>query len=147
MNPPEHHTQFYAPTRYSVIEAFVRRFVTDMVGEGDILIQVVDWSPFTPAQEYLVGRLWSPEAAGSCPSDGSACHLNSNETAAATALFSLTSCFGFQSYLYGTRDQVVLFNWESEIWDTWTSSFSKAKDILQLIEQFQFEFVPGDSDE
>jgi hypothetical protein len=147
MNPPEHHAQFYAPTKYSTIEAFVRGFVAEIIGEGDILLQIVDWSPFTPAEEYLIGRLWNPREAGSCPSDGSACQFNSNETAAATALFSLTSCFGFKSYLYGARDQIVLFNWESEIWDTWTSSSSKAKEILQLIVQFKFEFVPEDSDE
>jgi hypothetical protein len=142
MNPPEHHTQFYAPREYGETESFVRQFLEEIVVEGDVLIQLADSMPFTPAGEYFMGHLWKLEDGETCPSDGSGCVLHSDEFGAATGLFSLTSCLHWQAYLYGARDQIVLFNWEGAIWDTWTSSASKAQEILKLVEEYEFKFVP-----
>ena len=142
MNPPEHHSQFYAPVKYSVIEAFVRIFTEEIIVDGEMLLQVADCSPFTPAEEYLMGCLWKFQAGESFPSAGSACLLGSDEKAAATGLFSITSCFRWKAYLYGPRDQIVLFNWEGDIWDTWTSSAKKAAEIARLVEGFEFKIVP-----
>jgi hypothetical protein len=60
------------------------------------------------------------------------CLFAFEEKSKAIGLFSLFTSFRWQSYLYGEPDQTVLFNWEGDILDTWTSAGFRHKAIDEL---------------
>ena len=137
VDPPDHHLQFYAPHKYSVIEAFVRVFMENFTAGEEVLLQITDYFPFVGAERYVIERLWSPDGKVYNLDDKPGCVLDKCETETAVALFALTSCFGWKCYLYGNRDQVILFNWEGDVWDVWTASEYKMLAIRELVDSFQ----------
>jgi len=141
-SPPEFAVQFYAPQKYSAIECFVRCFLREVAGDGEVLIVVTDSEPSEESQRYIHetirlttgGKRSVQEAPG---------YLFSNlEAERAVALFSLMSCF-MKCYLYGSQHQVTLYSWEGEIFDMWTCSEDRLK---PLAKNFELEEIkePGE---
>lgn len=139
VDPPDYHLQFYAPHKFSVIGAFVRVFMENLTAGEEVLIQITDSDSFSlhGAERHVMERFWSPNGRFCNLDDKPGCVLDQSEIETAVTLFALTSCFGWKCYLYGNRDQVILFNWEGDVWDVWTASEYKMLAVRELVSEFQ----------
>ena len=135
------HVQFYSPSEYSRIESFVTTFLTEIVLDGDLLFQVVDWYPFEDCKQFTTAALWQAFGEMRQMGEVTGCLIPSQHWARAIALFSIMTGFRWQCYLYGSRDQTILYNREGDILDAWTSSSEKMDSIHSLIQRYKFSLV------
>lgn len=140
-NAPRFRLQFHAPEKYGTIECFVRCFLSEAVAGGDILMVVVDSEPSEDSQRYIheAMRFFHGEKRSVEVAPGYL--VGVEETEKAIALFTLTSCFGWKSYLYGSNEQVVLHNWEGEIFDVWTRSDERKRVVESILKNFKLKEV------
>lgn len=138
------HAQFYAPQHYKAIECFVLAYLNEVATEGDLLVQIFDWYPFDGATKVIFEAVRKDWGELRDPSQAPGNLFCRTEQDKLVALMTLTSAFGWTSYLYSAHDQLVLHNWEGEIFDVWTISRSKLTALDRLLETFQLEDVPHD---
>ena len=139
---PRFHIQFYAPKQHREIEFFVRRFLNEIVIEGDLLFQFIDWSPYDESVAFIIETVWDAIGNTRQIKEAPGCSFPWEERERAIALFSIATSFGWQCYIYSTQHQLILFNWEGEIFDAWTCSPEKLDQIRQLIGHLEFPIVP-----
>jgi len=135
------HAQFDAPTKYSVIESFVRRFLDELGIEGDLLIQFVDSYPIHDHKRYVIESIRKVAGEERPIEEAPGFLLRGEDRELANSLFALMTCFQWQCCLYGVHDQLVLFNWEGEYLDVWTSSELKMKQLKGIVKFFGFKSV------
>lgn len=139
---PSFHAQCYAPEKFGAVECFVRTVFTEVILDGDVLIQISDWYPYENCSEFITNAIRS--ACGEKrPIDATPGHLASeDEREQAIALFTLAVGFRWQCYVYGTREKTVLFNWEGDIFDFWSDSEAKVLHFKRLMQNFHLPEVP-----
>jgi hypothetical protein len=135
------HSQRYSPSAYGTIESFTDQYLSEITPEGDWLLQITVWDVWCDSRGYIIKSLL-PTFDEACAYRQMGSFLfNSAERPKAIAIFSLTSCFMWKSYIYGEFDQSVLYNWEGEIFDFWTTSAIKFKQVDKLFKQFNLRPV------
>lgn len=135
------HSQFEAPTKYSVVEAFVRHFLNELVIEGDVLIQFVDSYPIHDHKRHVIESIRKMAGEDRHIEEAPGFLFCGEDRELANTLFSLMTCFQWQCNLYGDHDQLTMFNWEGEIFDVWTSSELKMKELKAIVQVFDFKPV------
>jgi hypothetical protein len=140
-------TQFYAPREYSKIQAFVRCYLAEIVVDGDVLIVVEDaYSPsdcdpliLKAILEHFEGESYNFEELPTL------CFptfcVSKKDWEKAIALFTLMTCFRWQCFLYGSANQLTLFNWEGDIFDFWTDSKEKKQAMKEMIRAFKLKEI------
>jgi hypothetical protein len=135
------HVQRYAPSAYSTVESLTDQLISSIVPDGELLLQIVEWDSWCDPRAYVIKNLL-PTFDEAIPYRQMGGFLfEMSERAKAIALFSLTSSFGWKSYLYGEFDQVAWYNWEGEIFDFWTSSHAKIQEAESLFNHFKLSPV------
>lgn len=135
--------QFYAPEKYSRIECFVRGFIREVIGSGEMLILIEDAEPSEECQRFVHEAIRKAMGEKRPFHKAPAYLVNWEEAEKAIAIFSLTSCFQWKCYLYGTSDMTTLYNWEGAIFDIWTLSTSRAKKAGQILDWFKLKRIRG----
>ena len=138
---PRIRIQFAAPQNYSAVECFVRCFLQDVVGRGELLFVVHDAEPSEECQRYIHAALRSSDGEGRPAAEAPGRLIHEGEKETGIALFSLMSCFGWKCYLYSERDQITLYNWEGDIFDFWTSSEAPRKALMEILQSFGLEEI------
>jgi len=138
--------QFDAPRHYRHIEAFIRCFLSEVATSDKLLIVLTDSEPAEESQRFVHQCLRICEGEKRPVEVVPGILLSGEEAEKAIALFTLFSSFGWKGYLYSTRDQIVLYNWEGEIFDFWTSSEQKMNELMRIIRNFGLNEVSKDSD-
>ena len=135
------HTQFTAPSEYRRIECFVRQYLTEVVGDGDLLVHLVADYPPSESDMFLIDSFL--KAAGEKRDfwEVPGFLFAVEEKEHAIVPFTLMSCFGWQCNLHANHDQLTLFNWEGAIYDAWTTSAVKMKALQNIIQRFGFKPV------
>ncbi len=136
---PEFCVQFHAPQNYPAKECFVRAFLNAVVCDGDVLVVVTDSEPSEECQRFIHEAVRTSVGENRTVAEAPGYVVLHSQWEQAIALFSLMSCFRWKCYLYGSTDQITLYNWEGEIFDAWTSSESKATEIRRIIRLFELK--------
>jgi len=127
---------FNAPKNYPACECFVRCFVEQVVAGGELLVVVFDSEPSQPCQEFVCQAMRLAVGETRLIREAPGFQTNFEEREKAVALFTLMSCFRWKCFLYGDHDQITLYNWEGEIFDVWTCSEAKQKQVFEIIQNF-----------
>lgn len=131
---PPFRGQFRAPLTYRQVECFVRCMLCDIVFGNEVLIVLMDMAPATRSQEIIYSALRCSFAEQHATADTPGYLLSRENIEYGVALFSISVCFGWKSYLYGRQDQVILYNWEGDILDFWTEAkerYAQAEDVFR----------------
>jgi hypothetical protein len=128
--------QVYAPQTYAAIECFLRCFIQDLATGSHLLLVAIDCEPSEESQRFVHETIRRSTGEQRSVGDAPGYRADDNESEKLVALFSLMSCFGWKCYLYADRDQVVLYNWEGEIFDFWTSSKAKHGAFMEMVKTF-----------
>lgn len=130
------HMMRRAPIAYGSIESFTDQYLNEIVTDGDLLLQIVEWDVWCEPRGFIIKSLL-PTFDETVPYRKMGGFLfKKSEWKNAIAIFSLTTSFMWKSYLYGEFDQAALYNWEGEIFDCWTSSSVKHQAVDRLFLQF-----------
>jgi hypothetical protein len=140
------HAQFYVPAKFAVVECFADRFLEEVVSEGDILFQCVDCFPFEGAHKLAFDAFWKAAGEERSFEETPGCIIPFQEREWASLLFSLAYGFNWQCYLYASRDALMLYNWEGEIFDIWSRNPTKMEQSQELIHSFEFQLVPENAE-
>ena len=135
------HAQRYAPPAYGTIESFTDQYLSEVVPDGELLLQIVEWDVWCDPRAYVIKCLL-PTFDEAVPYRQMGGFLfEKSERAKGVALFSLTMSFMWKSYLYAESDRGALYNWEGEIFDFYTSSVTKLQEMEKLFRQFNLQPV------
>jgi hypothetical protein len=136
---PDFHVQFYPSKNYSGIECFVSCFLDQVVTHGDLLVVISDPGPSQPCQRFVSDAI-RKTCSEDLPIDQAPGYsVKMSEREKALAVFSLTACFGWKCFLYGSHDQITLYNWEGDVFDFWTSSQTTYDQVLGILRNFELE--------
>jgi len=138
---PVFRIQFSAPEKYQAIECFLRCFLNEILLEGEMLIVVTDSEPSEQCQKFINEAVRHSFSEIRLVEEAPGYRAQYQEKEQAIALFSIMTCFGWKCYLYGSHDQIILYNWEGEIFDVWTSSEFKKNEVLRIIRSFELEEI------
>ena len=139
--------QFYAPKTYQGTQCLVDTVLREVFEEGETLI-VIDYAePFDDCDQvimeamakFLEGRHYNYFELP--PNHFPSFKFKKSEWSRAVALFTLLSTFGWNCFLYGSNNQLTLFNWEGEIYDFWTDSEVKRKNMNRIIRTFALKRI------
>jgi hypothetical protein len=119
---PEFRVKSSAPSTYFAIEYFVRAIMREIFTEGELLVEITDRSPSEESRDFVFDSIGSNFTDEFTIERFPGFSLEHNESERAVALFSVVTCFKWKCYLYGSNHQLVLHNWEGDIFDFWTSS-------------------------
>jgi len=139
--PSLFHAQFYPPKKFKGIENFTRNFLDEIVAEGDLLVQFAYWELFDGSTEFTLDSWWKSAAETRQLEEVPGCVMSFKDRDQAIALFSITTCFRWQTYIYSSHHQTILFNWEGDVYDAWTTSARKMKGIQKLIKLFKLKLA------
>lgn len=133
--------QCYAPRNYTAIESFVEVFCDQIITSGDLLCHITDDSPTKPSRNIVLDDIRKNLYETRPLQDAPGLLAERNEMWNIIAIFSLICCFEWKGYLYGCHNQLILYNWEGEIFDIWTNSEIKHNEILDVVKSFQLETI------
>ena len=142
---PEFGNQYYAPRSFREMEALVRCLLDESLMDGEVVIEITDAEPSEPSREIIFNAMWNFLAGAAWRHGARAALFRRNELEHAIAVFALAHSFGWKCYLYGSNDQVTLYNWEGELLDVWTCDAACAKRIEAVFQHFNLSAV-ADSD-
>ncbi len=128
--------QFYSPKSFRGVAAFTQNVLSAICEGGETLLSIADTEQPKSYELRLIERLRSASqesrSIGKAPG-----HLfSSAEEDDAVAMFSLTVAMGWEAYLYMPKTSSVVFNWEGDILDFWTSKRSVFEEVTRLIAVF-----------
>jgi hypothetical protein len=124
------------PTSYSACECFVRCFIEQVVEQGELLVVIKDWQPSQPSQDFIHSAIRLSFEDTRPIDEAPGYSFKYSEREMAVAIFTLTCCFKWKCYLYADHGELVLYNWEGEIFDVWASSKSKRDEIRFMTHNF-----------
>jgi len=132
---------FYAPAKFSALEAFVECVLRDVFCHGEVLLLVHD-TDLERARHLRVIEALRNMANERRPLSKSPGFLFAeDEWEHAVTLFSLNANFYWKCYLWGEREQLTLFNWEGEIFDLWPGNEKGRKTALELLKTFKLKKI------
>lgn len=127
---------------YARMEGFLEVICDQLMSEGDLLIHITDSFSPRESRNYIASAVRQKAGELRSIEDAPGMLVNRSEVDHAVAQFALCCCFGWKSYLYGTRDRMTLYNWEGEIFDFWTDSEQKRDEFRRIMKNFELEEVP-----
>ncbi len=127
--------QFHAPKRFRPIEAFTREFSALAAPHDEVLVSVIDTIAPWNLELRMFNRLRPESAPDLLEAPG---HLFArDEVEDMIAMFSLTVALEWKAYLYIPERHLILYNWEGEIFDFWTTNESASMCVRALLQDFQ----------
>jgi hypothetical protein len=143
---PIYRVQCTAPLNYFAIEYFLKSMMNLGFSEADMLVQPTDWEPTEDCRDFIINAI-RHEIGETRPIEQAPGFLvTPAEREKAVAIVAVTTCFKWKSYLYGSNNQMVLYNWEGEIFDFWTNSEAKNKEFRNLMQSFELADVKDDTE-
>ncbi len=133
------YVQFYQPEDYKKKEAFSRSVLELTKGTGTSLFHVKDWDHYTESQMIAIDAIRAQDGEKRKLIEAPGRILSEGEEEIGALLLSLTSSFGWTSYLHCPGRKVSLLNWEGEIYDFWTESSETMSKMSDLIDRFNLK--------
>ncbi len=134
---PRYYTQFYTPVGHRAMDAFTRDYYTQIIGEGDTLVHVTDWSLYTESDMISVKAIRNYATEEPRPLVDAPGHIICfSDMEIGVSLFGLAGTFEWSAYVYSERNNSILFNWEGEIFDFWTD----CKEVHNKLEAILLRF-------
>jgi len=132
---------FHAPTKFSVLEAFVECILRDIFIQGEVLLMVDDTDRERNGHLRVIKALRKLAGEKRTLDKSPVFLFAKDEWEHAVMLFSLNACFYWKCYVWGDRDQLTLFNWEGEIFDVWAGNEKGRKAVLELLKGFKLKRI------
>ena len=133
------YVQFYQPEDYKKKEALSCSFLELTKGTGSSLFHVKDWDHYTESQMIAIDAIRAQDGEKRKLIEAPGRILSEGEEELGALLLSLTSSFGWTSYLHHPERKISLLNWEGEIYDFWTESAESMSKISDLIDRFNLK--------
>jgi len=138
---PRYRIAFNVTMDYSACDCFLRCFLDQIITRGDVLVVVDDAAPAEPSHDFISQALRSSVGEARAIEEVPGYLLTYEDREKAVALFALMSGFRWKCYLYGSYNQIALYNWEGDIFDAWTDSESILAQIRLQVRTFGLKEV------
>ncbi|MGZ8901009.1 MAG: hypothetical protein ACXW3Z_13015 [Limisphaerales bacterium] len=136
---PKFRLRFYTPEKYSRLQTFAWHFIEEVCGKDEILFSIEDTDLNRTEQDFVFSSLWKNLREKRSFLKTPACVGSVNDAEIMAGFFGLSAAFSWRTYLYGSEDQISLFNWEGEICDIWTASKTKRDLTRKMISSWGFK--------
>ena len=133
--------QFRPPVEHSKIDAFMRNYLDFILPEEEFLIQITDWSIYTPSEMLTIQALRTLHGDSRPLIDSPGHAITTTEREIGIALFGLSVSYKWCACLYLPRGVAALYNWEGEIFDFWTSDEDSLKKLDSLLRFFKLSTI------
>ncbi|RYD77911.1 MAG: hypothetical protein EOP84_14940 [Verrucomicrobiaceae bacterium] len=145
---PLYYRQFYTPTRFRTLQSFVAVYLEQFAKEESCLLDVEEWAWYEPYEMELIAAARISEGEERPLFEASGHLFSPEESDLATALISLTTAYGWSSYLYVQNSGVILYNWEGDIMDFWSDTKDSLSTMDELITRYELRSTdaPGDKE-
>ena len=134
---PVHYLQFYPPSAYRRLDAFVRNFHLLIIPDSEAMVHMTDWGLYQPSEMIAIMGIRSSSEENRLLIHAPGHLLNSEEAETGISLFSLSASFAWSSYLYCPKQRSTLYNWEGDIFDFWTDCATMMDQMKLLLKQFE----------
>jgi hypothetical protein len=115
--------------------------VNEVVGGGEVLLVLTDSNPSSPSQEFIHDTLRLGIGETRHEVDAPGYLISADELQKVVGLFTLMASFRWKCYLYCSREQLTLYNWEGSIFEIWTSSIECYRHILTILGNFHLREI------
>ena len=135
-SPQKLYLQFKAPQTHRVIDSFARCYYLQILEKSDYLLHMTDWAHYQPSDMLTMTAIREKYGEKRRLIDAPGYLVDPKHTELSISLFGLSVSFQWNCYLYSTKEQTTLLNWEGEIFDFWTNCQNTKSIMLDIIQAF-----------